>query len=185
MTSFALSITNFISLGTILTHILIAILGFGLLAKKNSDFKKFVARNALIFSTIITIVATVGSFIYSSVIGFIPCELCWFARIFLISQTVIFITAFSYVFFAKRKLTDTTLFLYSLILSLIGVAITAFHYYGQMFNPEALAACEASGISCSKLYFVSYGYITIPMMALSTFVLLALISLYRLRVSKI
>lgn len=78
-----------------------------------------------------------------------------------------------------KKVSDELVFLYSFVLSLIGGGIALFHYYAQMFNPDALAICGTTGVSCSQIFFVSFGYITIPMMSLTAYLILILVYFFR------
>ncbi|MES2437364.1 MAG: disulfide bond formation protein B [Patescibacteria group bacterium] len=186
MTPFAQNITFVISLGVvvlnILSVILLWILVLGTPDKKNKDLGSKIASHALVLSALIAIGGTIGSLIYSSVIGFIPCEFCWWARILLFPQAVLFFVAWFRSW--KYKITDSAVYIYALVFSIMGVLVTGFHYYGQMFNPSLLDACIATGVSCSQIPFVEFGYITIPWMAFSTFVALALVIGIKLRFSK-
>jgi disulfide bond formation protein DsbB len=135
------------------------------------------AEHAFLIGFVISLASVVGSLIYSNVIGFEACDLCWWQRIFLYPQVVLFAVAF----YNEKvgKVQDDMVFLYSLVLSVIGAAIAIFHYYGQMFDPGLLAACLAQGVSCSKLFFVSFGYITIPMMSLTAYLFLIVLYFFR------
>lgn len=75
-----------------------------------------------------------------------------------------------------KKLKDA--WLYVLPLSIIGGFIAIYHYFLQV-NPEALAPCSATGfsVSCSERFFTYFGYITIPWMAFSAFILISLFML--------
>ena len=112
--------------------------------------------------------ALVASLFYSNVIGFDPCELCWWQRIFIYPQIVIFGIAL----YNERRhnIQDNMVFVYSLALSFCGAVIALFQYYGQFFDPDLLSLCTKTGASCAKLYFVSFGYITIPLMSLTAYV---------------
>ncbi len=105
------------------------------------------------------------SLLYSEIIGFAPCELCWIQRIFLYPQVIILGLAL------WKKTRDAGA--YCLVLSGIGAVVAAYHFYGQSFNPSALLDCGASsGTSCAIRYFVEFGYVTIPLMSLTAFSLL-------------
>ena len=72
---------------------------------------------------------------------------------------------------------------YIFALCLIGGIIAAYHYYIQMYDIIAsptnpATPCDASGESCVKTPFAHFGYITIPMMALTAFVLNAFGSIF-------
>ena len=67
---------------------------------------------------------------------------------------------------------------YAIALSTIGGLIAFWHYYGQMFSPASLAGCAAGGgVDCAKRVVIHFGYITIPLMALSAFILIILLML--------
>jgi disulfide bond formation protein DsbB len=140
------------------------------------------ADHAYLLGFLVSFGALVSSMFYSNIIGFDPCELCWWQRVFIYPQAVLF--AVAYYNEKKNKIQDEMVFVYSLVLSLCGALIAAFHYYGQMFNPNILAMCEAQGKSCSQLFFVSFGYITIPMMSLTAYLILILFYFSRRHYSK-
>lgn len=119
----------------------------------------------------ISLVASIGSLLYSEAVGFLPCVLCWYQRIALYPQVILFGIA------ASKK--DYRIVEYVLPLSVVGATIAAYHYYGQIFNSSALPCPVISGApSCSQVPFIAFGFITIPMMALSVFILLIALSLF-------
>ncbi len=131
----------------------------------------FATKHTLLFSFLIALTGTASSLFYSEIAGFAPCVLCWWQRIFLYPLTVILGIAL-----AKKdeKITD-----YVAGLSAVGAAIAAYHSYLQ-FGGSPLVPCGASGaVSCAQRYFLAYGYVTIPTMALTAFVLIALLMLAR------
>lgn len=116
----------------------------------------------------VALVAMVGSLIYSEIIGYEPCKLCWLQRIFMYSQVILLGMAL----FKK----DYKIISYSIVLSIIGAIIAGYHYLLQLGVASGLP-CSAVGysVSCSQRFVMQYGYITIPMMALSAFVLITLL----------
>jgi len=66
---------------------------------------------------------------------------------------------------------------YSIVLSAIGVAIAGYHYLLQIGVAPELP-CSAVGFSatCSQRFVMQFGYITIPMMATTTFLLIAIMA---------
>lgn len=174
MTQLVSDFTAVISTLVMLSQIAIVAVIFLLLFQKKSRVLTFISKNSLWLVWIVSLVATGGSLFYSNVAGFDPCDLCWWQRIFMYSQFVIFSVALYKKY--RMKMTDFGVYSYSLTLSIIGAAIAAFHYYGQMFNVNALPCNAAVGVSpCAKTFTMSYGYITIPMMALTAFLLLIVI----------
>lgn len=130
---------------------------------------EWIGRRGIHLGFIVASAAVVGSLVYSELIGFEPCKLCWVQRIFIYPQVLILgLTLW-------KKTKDAAI--YCLSLSVIGFLFATYHYYGQMFNPSALP-CAASGTgSCAVRFFVEFGYITIPMMSLSAFLLLIILML--------
>jgi disulfide bond formation protein DsbB len=66
---------------------------------------------------------------------------------------------------------------YSLTLAIIGAAISLYHNYISL-GGQVLTACatfSAVGVSCLQRYVFKFGYITIPLMALTAFALIILI----------
>ncbi|HEY4505438.1 MAG TPA: disulfide bond formation protein B [Candidatus Paceibacterota bacterium] len=107
--------------------------------------------------------AVVGSLIYSDIVGFPPCDLCWWQRICLYPQLVIVALAM------KRK--DKTVIDYLVPLSVIGALIALYQSFVQWgFSFGLEGGCTAAGGECAKIYFTSYSYITIPVMSLTVFV---------------
>lgn len=146
--------------------------------KQGNKILSFVSTHAFSLLGIIIILSLGGSYFYSLVAGFIPCKLCWFQRTFFYALVVLY----SIGWYKARKVAfvERSIFAGGFILTLFALIVSTFQYYGSMFNPDILAACEAQGVSCSKNYFLSFGYINIPMMALSAFILLFIITLIRL-----
>ena len=116
------------------------------------------------FSFIISLVATCGSLFYSSVAGFIPCELCWFQRIFMYPEVILLGLAL------LKK--DEGIIDYSLALVSVGLSFSIYHNYIYFSGLRSTVCTTAE--SCTTAYVFEYGYITLPMMALTTFALISL-----------
>ncbi len=179
MSQLAITATAILSGATLVAQVIIIIATVAMLSlvfRKPDTYLHHLVRktadHAFLFGFLVSFGSLVGSLIYSNIIGFDPCELCWWQRVFIYPQVVIFAIA---LYNEKvNKVQDDMVFLYSLVLSLIGASIAVFQYYGQMFDPSLLSACASTGVSCSKIFFVSYGYITIPMMSLTAYLFLIL-----------
>ena len=179
MSPLAISATNIFSFGTLVLDgfVLLGIVMIfwpGLFPKTLA----WSARNAILLSFILSLAAMLASLFYSEIIGFAPCELCWWARIFLYPQVFLFGLA---LWRQKKGEMASDIIVNSLVLSIIGAGITLYHYYGQSFNPDVLPACTSTGVTCSKIYFTDFGYITLPMMAFSTFAALIVLMIIRKR----
>lgn len=155
------------NIGVIAFLLLFIIQKLGIAKKSWSKVLGFFTKKVLLFSFIVALVATSGSLYFSEVAGFAPCILCWYQRILMYPQTVILGVAL------WRKSKDV--WQYSLPLSLIGLSLAAYHYHLQI-SPNALAPCATVGfsVSCSERFFTHYGYITIPWMSLSAFLLITI-----------
>jgi disulfide bond formation protein DsbB len=116
----------------------------------------------LAFAWIVALVATLGSLYYSEVRLFLPCELCWYQRIFMYPQAVILGLAL------WRQ--DFGVWPYSLALSLIGGSLSTLHLLEQKFPNLFTLACKPP-VPCSVEYIPQF---PIPLQALIAFALIAL-----------
>ena len=132
-------------------------------------YKDTIGKNALWIGFLVSLGATLGSLFYSELAGYEPCVLCWYQRILIYPQAILFLVAL-----IKR---DRGVIPYVITLSIIGGAIALFQYYGQISNTSILP-CSAEGYatSCTKQFTLQYGYITIPMMSFSILLFIALSS---------
>ena len=139
----------------------------GLIKKKTPKFLNVFSGKEVLLSLIVALTATLGSLYFSEVAGFEPCKLCWLQRIFMYPLVIILGTAY------LRKLKDA--WNYVLPLSITGGLIAAYHYYFQVTgNPLIPCSTVGFSISCSERFFTYFGYITIPWMSLSAFVLVTI-----------
>lgn len=129
-------------------------------------------RTLLIIWTI-SVIATMGSLFYSEVIGYVPCDLCWVQRIFMYPLVVIYGVAT-----VKRNL---TIALPGLILSVIGVLFSIFHYLLQKLPALQDTGGMCTVVPCHVQYVNYFGFITIPFLAGSAFLLIILCHLYLLK----
>jgi disulfide bond formation protein DsbB len=129
---------------------------------------------ALVFG--ISFSALLGSLVYSNIIGYPPCELCWIQRIFMYPQAVISALALW-----KR---DKSIVGYLLPLTILGGLVAFYHSLTNWGFGTGLLACTATGGECARVYVDAYGYITIPFMAFSTFVYLFAVSMIYFKARK-
>lgn len=117
-----------------------------------------------------SIIATSGSLYFSEFRHFTPCILCWYQRILMYPLVLIIAIGI------LRK--DTKLFLYVLPMSILGLIIAFYHILLQnSLIPEAIAPC-AIGASCTVKYTGYFGFITIPVMSFSAFLVITLCMLF-------
>jgi len=133
---------------------------------RDSTFVSFFATRAMLVAFIVSGLAMAGSLTYSDVIGYAPCVLCWYQRIFMYPQVLLMGLALYY--------RDTSMRVYSLVLSGFGGVLALWHYLGQLGFGTLPCSAVGYSVSCAERFVMQYGYITIPMMALSAFLLIAL-----------
>jgi disulfide bond formation protein DsbB len=129
---------------------------------------RFFSSNGLLFAFIVALVATGGSLFYSEIARFEPCKLCWFQRIFMYPLPILLGLAL-----LKRDFKFT---FYPSVLAVIGACISLYHnyiYYGGI----SVFPCEpfGLGVSCTRVLVMEFGYISIPLMALTAFLLIILL----------
>lgn len=172
LAQFTWTVVPFLSVLVVIGHIIIATtvaaLIYEMITKRTTTITRFIGTKGLTLMFIVALVATIGSLYFSEVSGWAPCKYCWIQRIFMYPQVILLGMALWY--------KDRTVARYILALSLFGVAYATYHYYIQMYDLIAsptnpATPCDASGESCVKTPFTYFGYITIPMMAWTGFVL--------------
>ncbi len=127
-----------------------------------------IAPYARILAFLVALTATSGSLFYSEVAHFTPCLLCWWQRIFMYPQVLLIGLGI-----VKK---DKNIADYAMAMSLVGGSISLYHYYIQL-GGNKLIPCSTVGysIDCTQRFSLEFGYITIPMMALSAFVAILLL----------
>lgn len=145
-----------------------------LVTKKKNPIISFVEQRAVLLSAIVAITATTGSLFYSDIAGYTPCKLCWLERIFMYPQAILLTAAHLW--------QDRTILRYSILLTVPGLLLAGYHYLLQI-GVFVTTTCSTVGfsLSCSDRFFLTYGYITIPMMCLVAFALLLLAAIVGLR----
>lgn len=135
----------------------------------------------VLIAFLIALFSTLASLFFSNVAGYPPCELCWFQRIFM--YPLVFILGIALIR-KERKLVIP----YALVLSVIGLLIGLYQYFLQLaamknIAVDLLVPCSAdlNAVSCSSFYDLAFGYITIPFMSFTAFLLIILFLLYARR----
>ncbi len=123
---------------------------------------------------IISITATLGSLYFSEIAGFQPCEMCWYQRIFMYPLTIILGVA------CFRN--DRRIAYYVLPLTIIGACFSVMQYMEQKFSLK-VSMCQA-GVPCSGEYINWLGFITIPFLAFTAFILIIISLSVTLRTKK-
>ena len=110
-------------------------------------------------------VATGGSLFFSEVAGFVPGELCWSQRICMYPLSIITLLA------ALRG--EFRIARYLLPLPIVGAGISIYHLLVENGVVGQTNACLVSAPGgCATKWIDEFGYMTIPTLALTAFVLL-------------
>ncbi len=109
---------------------------------------------------LVSTAAVLGSLFLSQAMNLLPCELCWWQRVFMFPLPIILGVAL------WRK--DFSVYYYGLPLVVIGLFIAAYHYSIQMI-PQVADTCGASALSCIERQIDILGFITIPLGSLLAF----------------
>lgn len=115
----------------------------------------------IFLSWIFATVSTFGSLFFSEVMLFPPCVLCWYQRICMYPLVLILLVGM----FPINK----SVIKFSLPLVICGWGIAFYHnlLYYQIL-PESAAPC-VQGISCTSVHIQWLGFITIPLLSLTSF----------------
>jgi disulfide bond formation protein DsbB len=131
---------------------------------KIKKVSRFFSKNGMLFAFIVSVVAAAGSLFYSNYAGFEPCQLCWFQRIFMYPEVLILGLA---LIKKDEKIVD-----YGLLLAAAGFLISVYQNY---ISFKGLHSTFCTAVEpCTIIYVLEFGYIIIPMMALTAFSLIIL-----------
>ncbi len=143
-------------------------LGIRPIRTKREALLKSIAPYARILAFLVALTATSGSLFYSEVAHFTPCLLCWWQRIFMYPQVLLIGLGI-----VKK---DKNIADYAIAMSLAGGSISLYHYYIQLGGNKFIpCATVGYSIDCTQRFSLEFGYITIPMMALSVFIAIFLL----------
>lgn len=170
-------VTKLLSLLTLASNILVLLFLSLFLLRKIKIIRKYwknlsilISEKSTLLAFIVAFISMSGSLYFSEVALYEPCKLCWFQRIFMYPQVFILGAALYY------KIKD--IWKVELPLIVVGLIISGYHYYLQL-NPDQLAPCGTVGfsVSCSERFATHFGYITIPWMSFSAFVMVFVLML--------
>jgi disulfide bond formation protein DsbB len=174
------SVLEFLTLlSTIFLFVLVILFLLKIIFRKDTSVYKYIVHflqnHYLFLGFLIAFVATFGSLFYSEIMGYNPCKLCWYQRIFMYPQVFLFLIALK----SKR---NASILWNSLILSFLG-GIIAFYHYLMQIGLVREVGCDVVGFThkCSEFFSLAYGFITIPMMSLVAFVLLIILAYGKIR----
>jgi disulfide bond formation protein DsbB len=121
------------------------------------------APNAVSMAWVVAMLATIGSLYFSEVAHYDPCRLCWYQRIAMYPLVIILgIAAFRH---------DDGIRTYGRALAAIGAVIATYHLALEWIPALDTGAC-GTGPSCTVIWFRALGFISLPLLALSAFLLI-------------
>ncbi len=161
-----------LGIGTFLLQIVTVGIILIYVLRKNPFFARIAALIGtwgLSIAFLATLVSSALTLYYSEVLGIEPCPLCWWQRVFLYSQVVLFALAL------WRR--ESRIALYSIVLSIFGLGFALYHHALQVL-PSGTLPCPATGVSCAARFMYEFNYITYPLMAATLFAFLIVLMLF-------
>jgi disulfide bond formation protein DsbB len=113
---------------------------------------------------VVAALATGGSLFFSEIAGFVPCDLCWFQRICMYPLSILLLFAAFH--------GDYTFARYLIPLPLVGACVSVYHLLVENQVVSEPNACKIGGAGCAVKWINEFGYMTIPTLALTGFLLL-------------
>jgi disulfide bond formation protein DsbB len=112
---------------------------------------------------VVAAVATAGSLYYSEIVGYIPCELCWYQRICMYPLAAVLAVG------VIRR--DRSVVWYAAPFVAFGAPVSLYHYLVEHVPSIAEGSSCSVFVPCNVPYFEELGYVTLAFMALSAFLL--------------
>lgn len=131
------------------------------LQETSNKYFQFLKKHGFHFAFLLALGAIIGSLTYSEIFRLPPCVFCWWQRIFMYPQLVIFATGI--------YLKDLKVWITGIILSAIGAIFSTVHILIQSGIIGPSGACIEGGVSCAKIDILIFGWMTMPMMCLILF----------------
>lgn len=161
---------------------LTAVLVFDYTYNKQKLYTTHIAPYIWLLLSGVILGAVATTLLYSEILGFVPCSLCWLQRVALYPQVFLLIAAY--------KIKDTTYFpRYGMVLSIFGLAVAVYQYIYQALPQElhdaGLLPCLADGSSdCAKKVMELFGFVTFPFLSAVIFAFLIILYMHILRAGK-
>lgn len=130
-------------------------------------------ENALLLMWTTSLVATLGSLYFSEIQLYEPCKFCWFQRIFM--YPLVLILGIAYI---QR---NVKIAVTSAVFSVIGACIALYHYGIQKVPYLHDNAASCGRVPCTGQYINWFGFVTIPFLSLTAFLIIAITSFYMMK----
>lgn len=120
-------------------------------------------------------ISIMGSLYFSEIVKLPPCALCWYQRICMYPIVIIISVGI------WKK--DKNLAYFVLPFSIIGIIIAGYHnlIYYKIIH-EIITPCTL-GVSCTTKQLELFGFLTIPLLSLISFLLITALTLLQIRLS--
>lgn len=127
--------------------------------------------NAVGVAWLVAAVAMAGSLYFSEGAGFVPCRLCWVQRGFMY-PLVLVLAATGWAVVTSHDGLYRWLRRLALAMAAAGAVVASYHVLIERYpSLESTTSCDPSN-PCSLIWFERLGFITLPYMSLSAFVLI-------------
>jgi disulfide bond formation protein DsbB len=179
--AYANTLNHYLSFLTIIGAVIVALLFVAVIylsyKKDMGKYAKYLGDYFFPIGFFISFGGTALSLFYSQIMHYVPCDLCWYQRIFLYPQVFLF----AYAWYKK----DRGILPYSLILSLVGFAVALYHHFLQI-GFDLMKPCSTApfAVDCAKPSFIEFGFVTFPFMAVVLFGFLSLVYITALKFKK-
>ncbi len=141
-----------------------------------NDKKSFFLEQGLPLAWAIATVAMVGSLYFSEVLGYVPCNLCWYQRILIYPQVILLGIA------AVRR--DFKIAYYVLPMMIISFLISTYHYLMEKTDFVQSSSTVCGIVPCDAEYINWLGFITIPFLAGTAALLIGIIMIGIIRAQR-
>lgn len=131
---------------------------------------------AIPLAFIVAATSMAGSLYFSLVIGWLPCNMCWYQRTMIYPLAVILGVAT-----VMRRMTVIP---YAIALAAVCVPFSVYHYLLEWFPQLETSVCDLSN-PCSQVFLRLFGYLSIPLMALTCVTTVITLLLVQLRANRL
>lgn len=155
--------------GAVVLSVAMVVPGLAVLNGVREAVLEHASRLTLLFAG----TAMLGSLYFSEVAHYSPCKLCWYQRVCMYAIAIVSVVA---VVRRERR----TVAPYVLTLSLVGLAVSVYHYLVEWFPQMESNVCSLD-VPCTTIWFRKFGFLTLPSMAGIAFIGCALVMVHVLR----
>ena len=153
--AYAATLTHYLALLTIVGAVFVTLFTIAIIylsyKKDMEKFARFLGNYVFPIGFCVTFGGMFLTLFYSEVLHYVPCDLCWYQRVFLYPQ----VCMFAYAWYKK----DRAVLPYILILSLVGLAVALYHHMLQI-GFDLMKPCSSAlfAVDCAKPSFIEFGF---------------------------